>query len=173
MKKKKDTPADKANAEEVTDGIQKLVQGNTQEPIVLDQVEDDEPQGPEEGDTVEEEAAPETEVVEAEVVEAEVVEAEVVEAEVAQLSRPPFQERARQEQQPAHMADPLKDAIFKKHSNRGQLAVGFANAILGAQGMKSNSEQVVKRSFEVADGIQAEIDRCYNEEMTRRITGQQ
>lgn len=170
MAKKKNKHVDETSAEEVTEGIQKLVQGNIQETIVIDQ-EEDEPQGPDVGDVVEENEIPKLEVVEGEVVGEKVEDP----AAIAQLSKPPFVERVQQEritQQPNAMVENLKKTIFDKHANRGQLAVEFAKAILSGQGLKSNTEQIVKRSFEITDGIQVEIDRGYNAEMTKRITGQ-
>lgn len=170
MAKKKNKHVDETSAEEVTEGIQKLVQGNIQETIVIDQ-EEDEPQGPDVGDVAEENEIPKLEVVEGEVVGEKVEDP----AAIAQLSKPPFVERVQQEritQQPNAMVENLKKTIFDKHANRGQLAVEFAKAILSSQGLKSNTEQIVKRSFEITDGIQVEIDRGYNAEMTKRITGQ-
>jgi len=216
--KKKGTTKKDTSTEEVTDGIQKLVKATAQEPIVLDQ-EEDEPQGSdadnvdvgesirekiaefgkeqsdkfqemtekseavddhdlgEEGEG-EEEAAPEPEI---EVLEGEIVEEKVEDpTALARLSEPPFEQRSqanqieqRPAQQPNAVVEKLKKTIWDKHGNRGQLAVEFAKAILSAQGLKSNTEQIVKRSFEITDGIQAEIDRGYNEEMTRMITGNQ
>ena len=165
--KNKDT-----SAEEVTDGIQKLVQGNVQEPIVLDQEEEEqEPQGPNIEDIDDDEALPKLEVVEGEVIEKKGEDP----AAIAHLSRPPFEqlvEKVQEEQQSNDFVDQLKSSIFKKHSDRGTLAVSFANSILQVQGLRGNSSQIVKRSFEIADDIQAEIDRCYNEERIRRIPGQ-
>ena len=167
MTKKKDK---NTSAEEVTDGIQKLVQGNVQEPIVLDQEEEEqEPQGPNIEDIDDDEALPKLEVVEGEVIEKKGEDP----AAIAHLSRPPFEQKAREEQKPHDFVDQLKNSIFKKHSDRGTLAVSFANSILQVQGLRGNSSQIVRRSFEIADDIQAEIDRCYNEERIRRIPGQQ
>jgi hypothetical protein len=176
--KKKGTTKRDISTEEVIDGIQKLVKATVQEPIVLDQEEDDEPQGSDADNIVEEEVTPEPEI---EVVEGEIVGEKVEDpAALAQLSKPPFEQRSqadqvreRAAQQPNAVVEKIKKTIFDKHGNRGQLAVEFAKAILSAQGLKSNSEQIIKRSFEITDGIQAEIDRGYNEEMTRMITGEQ
>lgn len=57
------------------------------------------------------------------------------------------------------------DAVFKKHSDRGQWAMQFAQAICNAEGTHATTKKIVTRSFELYDALQAEIDKSYNKDI--------
>jgi hypothetical protein len=71
---------------------------------------------------------------------------------------------ASNEKAPPKLSQETADELWKKHSNRGQMAVEMVKS-LGATDTSLSVDELIQKSFDLVDGIQAEIDRGYNSDI--------
>jgi hypothetical protein len=64
--------------------------------------------------------------------------------------------------QSTQLSQETVDALWAKHSNRGQMALEVVKSIVSAGSSNMQREEIAEYAFKVVDDIQAEIDRAYH-----------
>jgi len=78
--------------------------------------------------------------------------------------------RAKDRQLPHGMSVPTEEqrlALIDKHSKRGGLAMEFIKSIVSRRPITGQVDGIVAKSFEMADAVQAEVDRAFNDELAK------
>lgn len=66
---------------------------------------------------------------------------------------------------PYGLQKPDTEDLYKKHSQRGQVALGFMNILVEVHGCDYDPDALVDYSFELANAFQDRIDHDYKKEM--------